>query len=1664
MALPKAIGYGIILLAIFYSLEHQGYRESLNTFFKELLGTKASHSYAREKRVSTINTREVIVQAVVDASDLDLIRLLLSSNPVFSVLDGSVIISSAEATSVCSSNMTEYECRCEDSLAWSYNNCITYGACDEIVGDTCNCINALPEDGQHCQPVTTPSPPSPNVTTPSPPSPNVTTPAPPSPNVVIDLVVDVRIPVSVLEGYGVSFIRTYLNSFPGPYIINNFTQIIDLNLTTVCYPGLNGGLQCQCEEQFAWSCETCIDHTVCSNTTFTNDSCGCINALPPGGELCEPITSVAPCSRSTNVTTPAPPSPNVVIDLVVDVRIPVSLLEGYGVSFIRNYLNSFLGPFIINDFTQIIDLNLTTVCYPGLNGGLQCQCEEQFAWSCDTCIDHTVCSNTTFTNDSCGCINALPPRGELCEPITSVAPCSRSTNVTTPSPPSPNVTTPAPLSPNVVIDLVVDVRIPVSVLEGYGVSFIRNYLNSFLGPFIINDFTQIIDLNLTTVCYPGLNGGLQCYCEEQFAWSCDTCIDHTVCSNTTFTNDSCGCINALPPGGELCEPITSIAPCPPPTNVTTPAPPTPNVTTPAPPAPNVVTDLVVDVRIPVSVLEGDDVFFILTYLNSFPGSFIINNFTQIIDSNLTTVCYPGLNGGLQCYCEEQFAWSCDTCIKHTVCSNTTFTNDSCGCVNALPPGGELCEPITSIGSCPISTPPTPTTTTTPMTTTTTPMTTTTTPPPTPSIETTPPPPPTPTPVVETFRLIMNIEYSNEYNNPDNEVHQNVNNIIQAKCKETIETFISATITSFKKGSTIVEYTVRASSFGKGELQALKSGIFTELAKTYSMIYQSSTFIPFQSPFLGEKVILTCGTIPLVVGFTDSWTIEWKVNDKMILADSLHKIAKNRNSSTLTIERFFTTDQGEYTCLLKEGNVFRQTSNGVLSVKVTPLVQVAPMKQKVKCEDGNSVVLTCTVNSPYKVKLLPVVLEPANSISHTYVADSTKCSPTPVVFTCQEETSPNLFKKKVSLELVRGSFLCDDPRFGVGNLDDTVEFSCEPDEVGQRIAACLANGSWATVEINCILKPIKELLDQSQFLTNNSLPEFLQELSNVTIALSAKVVVSPTNINAIVEILTNVANTVTSSNIEINRDLMTDVLKTAGVLTLDEATNSWETLNNKSASNSSVITSNFTDESPSSSFLLSIENITSSLDKSSFNIETTSIILTKTTFTDSFTADFNSSVGIDIPESDGVNKSITVITFFSMENVLPARAVDNSTSNVVNGKVVLVQSTGNITNITIEFNIINDSLKTPQCVFWNFDLFDGLGGWDDEGCEVSLVNETVTCNCNHLTSFSILMSPFGLDLPILDYITYIGVGISMLSLVICLIIEAIIWRKVCRNTTAFLRHVSIVNIAVSLLIADIWFIIGAAISDAEVKNPPACTAATFFIHFFYLALFFWMLASALLLLYRTISVFGGDLSKNALLAIGFCLGYGAPLIIAVITIAVTAPVEEYIRENEACWLNWHKSKALLAFVIPALLIVVINLCILIIVLYKMLRRRGVVDSAQPAEKNALSVIARTLAFLTPFFGLTWGLGVGTMIDPFNIGIHIAFAFFNSLQGFFILVFGTLLDKKVWSEIGKMTSSIGTRSTSGGNSSSGLGFFRNWRRRDGYNISSHDSGVSNSYINT
>ncbi|XP_014829111.1 PREDICTED: adhesion G protein-coupled receptor F5-like [Poecilia mexicana] len=606
--------------------------------------------------------------------------------------------------------------------------------------------------------------------------------------------------------------------------------------------------------------------------------------------------------------------------------------------------------------------------------------------------------------------------------------------------------------------------------------------------------------------------------------------------------------------------------------------------------------------------------------------------------------------------------------------------------------------------------------------------------------------------------------------------------------------------------------------------------------------------------------------------------------------------------------------------------------------------------------------------------------------------------------------------------------CTEPPYGIGLAGHKVWAPCGEGMVGNMTAVCNEDGKYEQKEDNCVLAPIQEMLDKSKTINDSSLPNFLEELRNVTVNNTRIVSVSPATISSIVTILNNVASKSPLLTLPLNKKSTTYILETAGVLTSSGSKGSWDALNKKDGKENQ--NNNSTIRSTSSALLNLFESVSDNLVNESFAIETSFIQLNKTMFENHFHHDFNFSVEIDIPEASGGSQYITTIVFASMDNVLPPRNEDNSSSMVIKGKVVLAKTAAKIRNISITSGILNDTLKNPKCVFWNFTLFEGLGGWSDWGCSLlSHNNETISCSCNHTTCFSMLMSPEIIEDENINDITIIGVGISMASLVICLITEALTWKKISTNTTAFLRHVSIINIAVSLLIANIWFIIGANITDdIKKKNPALCAAVTFFIHLFYLAMFFWMLASALLLLYRTVFVFEGGLSKTSMLVIGFVLGYAAPLVIAITTMAVTVPSHKYIRESSGCWLNWEDSKALLAFVAPALVIVAINFLILLVVIYKMLSRRAVSNASQAGEQHVLVVIARSLAVLTPFFGLTWSLGIGTIIAPQHKEIHFAFTLCNSLQGCFIWVFGTLLDKKVRSETIKSLTSA-DKSTAG-----------------------------------
>lgn len=358
-----------------------------------------------------------------------------------------------------------------------------------------------------------------------------------------------------------------------------------------------------------------------------------------------------------------------------------------------------------------------------------------------------------------------------------------------------------------------------------------------------------------------------------------------------------------------------------------------------------------------------------------------------------------------------------------------------------------------------------------------------------------------------------------------------------------------------------------------------------------------------------------------------------------------------------------------------------------------------------------------------------------------------------------------------------------------------------------------------------------------------------------------------------------------------------------------------------------------------------------------------------------------------------NSTVVSVMYSTLGNILPQNG-----TNYVNSLLITTTVSSNRSqkfNINMTFAKKNSSLKMPQCVFWNFTLNEHRAGWDTYGCTPTEREDSVTCYCSHLTSFSILMSPDKSPQVIFeDYITYIGLAISILSLVACIIIESLVWKYVTNNTTSYMRHICILNIATSLLIADIWFIVTASIKDQNQQmSKGVCFVATFFIHLFYLCVFFWMLSLGLILFYRLVFILHNT-SKTAQKAVAFCLGYGCPFVIAVITIAVTLPRNSYTR-NDVCWLNWKDSKALLAFIIPALIIVATNLFITAVVIIKILRPT-IGDRSNKQERNSLFQIGKSVAILTPLLGLTWGFGLATIVKNSHRAFHILFCLLNALQ--------------------------------------------------------------------
>ncbi|XP_059155134.1 adhesion G-protein coupled receptor D1-like [Physella acuta] len=314
-------------------------------------------------------------------------------------------------------------------------------------------------------------------------------------------------------------------------------------------------------------------------------------------------------------------------------------------------------------------------------------------------------------------------------------------------------------------------------------------------------------------------------------------------------------------------------------------------------------------------------------------------------------------------------------------------------------------------------------------------------------------------------------------------------------------------------------------------------------------------------------------------------------------------------------------------------------------------------------------------------------------------------------------------------------------------------------------------------------------------------------------------------------------------------------------------------------------------------------------------------------------------------------------------------------------------------LRVSFFVDSTNYTNPVCAFLDFSA-DESGVWSSDGCHVVYYDQDyVTCECNHTTNFAVLMSPYidqHKDNYIINTISIICLSVSIICLLATVLVYAVLWRYVKSD-----RAVLYVNLSVTLTLGYVVFLSGIN----QTQNKVMCTAIAAALHFLFLVVFFSMLGQGLNVLVSVISM-----TTRSVLRYLLPLSYGGPLLIVVITLAVTK-AHGYTTDTY-CWLSI-ESGVFWAFTVPALSIILVNFIIVLVVLKTMQTSHFM--SNKPLVARTKSVV-RSICILSPILGLSWVYGVLSMTDP-HVIFQYLFALTNSLQGLFIFICQCLLQQQV-----------------------------------------------------
>ncbi|KAJ8020260.1 Adhesion G-protein coupled receptor G6 [Holothuria leucospilota] len=305
-------------------------------------------------------------------------------------------------------------------------------------------------------------------------------------------------------------------------------------------------------------------------------------------------------------------------------------------------------------------------------------------------------------------------------------------------------------------------------------------------------------------------------------------------------------------------------------------------------------------------------------------------------------------------------------------------------------------------------------------------------------------------------------------------------------------------------------------------------------------------------------------------------------------------------------------------------------------------------------------------------------------------------------------------------------------------------------------------------------------------------------------------------------------------------------------------------------------------------------------------------------------------------------------------------------------------------------------KNTSCVFWDFQLNDGSGDWSDEGCTFKgATNQSVTCECNHLTNFAVLMDYMDEVevMPVayqnfLNVVTIIGCSLSILGLSTTLVVFFTFKRLRSSRPRRILVH-----LCIALLCLYCTFLFGI---DLAVNSKWACPMVGALIHYFLLSTIFWMGVEALNIYLMLVRVFNMNVRrfvlKSALIA------WGTPVVVVGMCL-IFAP-EQYQRETY-CFLT-QGSVFFFALIAPMALVLFCNMFIFFLVFRNLMtsnmagtvhRKKTDMDMLRERLQNAIT--------MTILMGLTWTFGF-LMFGHTRFIFQFLFCLCNSFQGLLVFI--------------------------------------------------------------